>query len=136
MYLSRSIIIAVALTLIAGPVFAGSKKTVCHDGQTITISKSAVDAHMAHGDRKGSCPPAPLYKSVIMMRCLNNNGALVVSGVSTSGNAQIDPPIAPREPCADAVADMMNMGYQLEQVNTGLTEGETEYLFLGKTRVR
>jgi len=136
MFFSRSIIIAICLTLMAGSAFADKKKTVCHNNQTITISKNAVSAHMAHGDRMGACPPAPLYKSVIMMRCLNNNGALVVSGVSTSGNAQIDPPITPREPCADAVADIMNMGYQLEQVNTGLNDGETEYLLLGRTRAR
>ena len=134
MYLSRLIIIAASLMLITGYAFAGKKKTVCHNDQTISISKNAVNAHMAHGDTMGSCPPAPVYQAVVMIRCLNNNGALVVSGVSTSTNSGIADPITPREPCADAVADMMNMGYQLEQVSTGLTIGETEYLFIGQTR--
>ena len=71
-----------------------------------------------------------------MMRCLNNNGELVVSGVSHSDNVQVNPLVTPREPCADAVADLLNMGYKLEQVNTGLTDGETEYLFLGKSRTQ
>ena len=71
-----------------------------------------------------------------MMRCLNNNGELVVSGVSHSGNVAINPLITPREPCADAVADILNGGYKLEQVSTGLTDGEIEYLFLGHSRTQ
>lgn len=133
MSLVRLIITAVAFSIMAGPALAGKKQVVCHDGKSISISKNAVKAHRAHGDRMGKCPPKPTYKAVVMMRCLNNNGELVVSGVSISGNAQIDPPIVPREACADAVADMMNMKYNLQQVNTGLIDGETEYLFIGKS---
>ena len=140
MQIAHSIVIAVALALMAGPAAADKKKdrknTVCHNDETISVSKSAVSAHMAHGDTMGACPPSPVYKSVVMMRCLNNNGSLVVSGVSASGNSRIDPPVTPREACADAVADLMNMGYKVKQVNTGLSEGETEYLFLGNARAR
>ena len=135
MYLARSIALAVALLLMSGSVFA-AKKTICHKGETISVAKSAVSAHMAHGDTKGACPRLPVYRTVVMMRCLNNNGSLVVSGVSTSDNAEIDPPIETREDCAEAVADLMNLGFQLEQVNTGLTLGETEYLFVGETTRR
>jgi hypothetical protein len=115
----------------AGPAVAGKKRYVCRNGKTISVSKSAVKAHTGHGDRLGKCPPKPTCKAVVMMRCLNNIGELVVSGVSISGNVQIDPPIVPREACAHA--DMMNMKYNLQQVNTGLIDGETEYLFVDKS---
>ena len=47
------------------------KVTICHNGQTITVSQSALNAHLAHGDLVGVCPslpppppasPAPLVK--------------------------------------------------------------------------
>jgi len=133
MRLSRLIIAAVALAIMTGPAFADSKKNICHKGKTIKVSKSAVKSHEKHGDYTGACrAPKKTKKSVVIMRCLNNNGALVVSGVSTSRDVNIDPPITPRESCADTIADVMNMGYKLEQVNTGLTIGETEYMLFGK----
>ena len=136
MYLSRLIVTAVALVIMTGPALADSKQYICHKGDTIKVSKSAVKSHKKHGDYIGKCR-TPKKKTVVIMRCLNNNGALVVSGVSTSEGVNIDPPIKPRESCADAIADMMNMGYALERVNTGLTLGElgeTEYMFFGKFR--
>lgn len=133
MRIARLIVAALTLAVMASPVVAGKKVTVCHNGKSISISKNALSAHRAHGDRTGNCPPKPTYKAVVMMRCLNNNGALVVSGVSISGNAQIDPPITPRDDCANVVADLMNMKYSLQQVNSGFTDGETEYLFIGKS---
>ena len=139
MYLSRFIVAAVVLSVMAGPVFAGKKKTVCHNGQTISISKNALSAHKAHGDRIGACPTrpsVPVYKAVAMIRCLNNeDGDVVVSGLSISANKVVNPLGASGETsCANAVARMMNNGYSLEQVSTGLTDGETEYLFLGNSR--
>ena len=36
------------------------KVTLCHNGQTITVAKSAEKAHLAHGDASGPCqPPLP-----------------------------------------------------------------------------
>jgi len=34
----------------------GKKVPICHQGQTITVSKSAQKAHLAHGDTIGRCP--------------------------------------------------------------------------------
>jgi hypothetical protein len=34
----------------------GTKVTICHQGQTITVSKSAVKGHLKHGDTQGACP--------------------------------------------------------------------------------
>ena len=41
----------------------GKKVTICHHANasnlvTITISSSALDAHLAHGDTIGPCPPS------------------------------------------------------------------------------
>ncbi len=33
------------------------KATICHNGQTITVAKSAVKSHLKHGDTQGACPP-------------------------------------------------------------------------------
>jgi hypothetical protein len=51
----------VVTTFGAAPVHArgGNKVQVCHAGQTITVHKSAVPAHLAHGDTLGPCGSAP-----------------------------------------------------------------------------
>lgn len=35
------------------------KAPVCHEGQTIQVSKKAKNKHLAHGDTLGACPPPP-----------------------------------------------------------------------------
>jgi hypothetical protein len=37
----------------------GKKVTLCHQGQTITVAKSAQKAHQAQGDTIGRCPSGP-----------------------------------------------------------------------------
>lgn len=32
-----------------------TKVTICHNGNTITVAKSAVAAHLKHGDTRGAC---------------------------------------------------------------------------------
>jgi hypothetical protein len=65
---------AISLTaaVVAGLVFgfsgssAATKVLICHKGETIEVSQSAVPAHLAHGDRIGSCdapPPPPCSSS-------------------------------------------------------------------------
>lgn len=34
---------------------SSSKVTICHNGNTIKVAKSAVSAHLAHGDVQGTC---------------------------------------------------------------------------------
>ncbi len=36
--------------------YAASKQTVCHNGKSLSISQSAVSAHLGHGDSLGECP--------------------------------------------------------------------------------
>jgi len=46
-----------------GAIAAGKGKnhnnhrvTICHNGQTITVDRHAVKAHLRHGDTLGACP--------------------------------------------------------------------------------
>ena len=128
MNISRLIITALVFAFMAGPAFAG-KVTICHKGKTIKVDENAVEAHQNnHGDTIGKCPK---IIAVAMMRCNNNGGAIEVSGVSASDESATILPIA-ETPCAVAVMDAMNEGYVLEEIHTGLEDGETEYLFIQK----
>jgi len=40
----------------ATPVRPPPKVAICHEGETISVSASAVNAHLAHGDTLGPCP--------------------------------------------------------------------------------
>jgi quercetin dioxygenase-like cupin family protein len=43
----------------------GDMVAVCHEGNTITISADALDAHLAHGDTSGACPGSESEKVTI-----------------------------------------------------------------------
>jgi hypothetical protein len=58
----RKVFVAlVVVTLFIGVSTAGQEKvTICHNGNTIEVSESALEAHLNHGDTQGACtPPAP-----------------------------------------------------------------------------
>lgn len=130
MNISHLIITAVVLAVMAGPTFADKNKTnVCHKGKTISVDKNAVKSHINHGDTKGKCTTTSAV--IIMMRCKNNTGMLQVSGWSSSYNeAHIQPILGGELSCAEEVARAINEGFKLHKVHTGLTEGETEYIFV------
>jgi len=44
-----------------------SKETICHNGNTITVAKSAVAAHLKHGDTKGACPVVTTAKKPLVL---------------------------------------------------------------------
>ncbi len=50
------IIIIVPPVVPITPPDDGDKVIICHKGQTITVSRSALPAHQEHGDTIGSCP--------------------------------------------------------------------------------
>ena len=64
-HLNRVLLTILLLALLgafSGTVSAANKVTICHvppgnpdNAHSITVSKNAVDAHMAHGDSVGSC---------------------------------------------------------------------------------
>jgi hypothetical protein len=39
-----------------GNAYGGTKVTLCHNGQTITVGQPAAQAHLDHGDTAGPCP--------------------------------------------------------------------------------
>lgn len=45
----------VALNTAAGDQYAPAKVTICHNGHTIVINKSALPAHLREGDTSGAC---------------------------------------------------------------------------------
>ena len=115
MYLSRPITIVVTLAIMAGATFADSEETVCHSGNTVSISQDALEAHQDHGDTMRTCPPAPVYKDVAMIRCVtNDHGDMVVSELSASRNKRAGSQgAAVEESCANAVAHIIIMGTAL-----------------------
>lgn len=131
--LKHAAVAVLSLALLSAPTLAANKVKVCHNGKAININENALQAHLNHGDSEGPCP-VPSFTSVVVLRCLNTEGGqILVSGVSGSDNADADLPL-PQRSCANAVANMLNSDFRLKQVSTGLLRGETEYLFLGKSK--
>ena len=60
------IALAVFGAVLAGIVMtvraASNNVTICHKGQTITVSQSSVAMHQAHGDTLGPCGVSPNLK--------------------------------------------------------------------------
>lgn len=46
------------MLLLTLTVNAGKKVTICHNGNTISVSENALDAHLKHGDTIGPCTTA------------------------------------------------------------------------------
>ena len=65
-----------------------AKVTLCHQGQTITVAKSAVKGHKKHGDTVGPCPSAPTPRApVLTYQCPGPKNNTVFGG-STARFAQ------------------------------------------------
>ena len=144
-----SAIILLALSGVSVNAFSGNgKEEVCHKGKEISISQSAVNAHLNHGDTLGDCDGDEFERdfraAVVMMRCspITGNGVVVVSA---SSSVPLDVAVIlpfPHEvdtDCARAMAGLLNAGFRLKSITTGSAgDGDTlrlflDYLFLGKT---
>jgi hypothetical protein len=67
----------------------GKKVTLCHQGQTITVSKSAVKGHKKHGDTAGPCASAPPPPgAVLTYQCPGPKTASYIAGTGTNRFAQ------------------------------------------------
>jgi hypothetical protein len=62
------------------------KVTLCHEGQTISVSKKAKKKHLKHGDTLGECPTSPPGPVTGPGKCGNPSGA--GGGMSTRRFAQ------------------------------------------------
>ena len=54
-----AVILVCVVLAISANAHGGHKVTLCHKGHTLSVSHSAVDAHLNHGDKLGACAPAP-----------------------------------------------------------------------------
>lgn len=66
-----------------------TKVDVCHKGQTINVSTSALPAHMDHGDVKGSCEEM-LLPEVVDIKCQSDEttaGVFLLSHLSRTLDA-------------------------------------------------
>jgi hypothetical protein len=61
------------------------KVTICHNGQTITVSKSALKSHLRHGDSMGACPgqETPGQETP-------GGGAICTDGIKNGSETDID----------------------------------------------
>jgi len=73
------------------------KVTICHNGQTITVARPAVAAHLAHGDTEGACTPAgdtclPVTGTEGDVSLANGAYTPTTTGSSDYGNLVFDVP--------------------------------------------
>jgi hypothetical protein len=64
------------------------KVTICHKGSSLSVSWSAVPAHLRHGDRLGECAPRP-----VDCPCFSQQGINDVSAVCASSNLSATCPV-------------------------------------------
>ena len=130
-----STIILVALSGASFNAFSASnKQDVCHKGDDISVSQSAISAHVGHGDTLGECEdtvpgpgPEPVPETtaaVVMMRCeaVTGNGSVVVSASSSIIlDVAVILPIPPVDDpdCAQALAGLMDAGFVLRSITSG-----------------
>ena len=58
------------------------KASICHNGNTLCVSPNAVPAHLAHGDKLGTCGATP---------CSSNNNSLVAPNTNKPTNFTVYP---------------------------------------------
>lgn len=128
-----------------------SKETMCHNYGQISVSTSAVQAHLNHGDiikedgvpcpqRPGSGPaPAPgdTDSAVVMMRCEAQGDNVVVVSFSASFDYASTDPVEPGD-CPETLANLLDRGLSLRSVTGGSAETDgslhlyTDYLLIGQ----
>ncbi len=58
------------------------KVTICHKGKTITISRSALPAHLRHGDTVGACPAGGVAGGGANLGAVQSSQSLPFTGLS------------------------------------------------------
>ena len=111
---------------------------MCHKGQDFNFVAPSVQAHLNHGDTKGSCENGSGdmdgMTAVVRMRC---DAKEVVSFTASFDFASIQP--VEEENCAVAVSRLIENDFKLSSVTSGSgSDGAddlqmlTDYLFLGE----
>jgi hypothetical protein len=96
------------------------KVTLCHQGKTITVSKSARKAHLAHGDTQGRCPSEPTGPTCT--DGITNGAETDVDCGGTCPRCATGKICASRNDCASARCDLGNC----EQCADPLTDCGTD----------
>lgn len=108
------------------------KVSVCHNGRTVSINSSGLQAHLGHGDSMGSCEDR--RSVVVIMQCSaeTEGDGIVVEAVSSSPfvDPEIVPPVGPDSDCSTALAEMVDARLVIRSVTTA-GNGTTEYLLVG-----
>ena len=118
MRISIILIMLMSFFAITGNVFAENKKvTICHKGQTLSISNSALKAHLDHGDFKYACKYRP--RAVALFRCGGKN--LQILSVSLTGGVPKfydGSTLAVGSSCSRSINLLINNGYHRILSNT------------------
>lgn len=109
MKIATMLAILISFFTVTGNAFAAKgKQDVCHKGQTINISTSAVKAHLGHGDSSKSCEQTNV--AVALFRC---GPDLTIQSVSTSGGLpKIPELLGVGTGCAGSIRVLMNHGFE------------------------
>jgi len=130
---------------------AAAKETICHNYGQISVSDSAVQTHLNHGDivkedgvdcprRPGSEPEAEsgdTMAAVVMMRCEAQGDDVVVVSFSASFDFASIAPVEPAD-CPGALANLLDRELTLRSVTGGSAETDgtlhlyTDYLLIGE----
>lgn len=138
--LSSTILLALASVSLTA-VSDQERVQMCHKGQEFNFVEPSVQAHLNHGDTKGSCENGPSepgsgdmdgITAVVLMRC---DATTVVSFTASFDFASIQPL---NTECPDALLVLFENGFKLRSITSGsASEGDdlqmyTDYLLLGE----
>lgn len=110
------LILLVSFFAMIGSTYAASNVNVCHKGrESINISRSALQAHLNHGDEQRTCKNIP--RAIALFRC--GGAELLITSVSTSiGVPQSEGLLAVDSSCSNSIQFLINKGYTSTHVNS------------------
>ncbi|MDF3042367.1 MAG: hypothetical protein K0Q71_5073 [Thermomicrobiales bacterium] len=117
------------------------KVTLCHQGQTITVSKSAQKAHLIHGDTAGRCPTSNQPSSPTCVDGIMNGGESDIDCGGTCPRCAVGQTCTSRNDCLSArcdtgtcktCADNTECGVDIDQQTCGCRTHESGQKFCTK----
>ena len=111
MRISTLLVILMGFFAMTGNAFAANNKVnICHKGQTLSVSKSALKAHLNHGDFKYACKYQP--RAVGLFRCGGQNMAILSVSLTAGVPKFYDgTPIVVGSSCSRSINLLLNNGY-------------------------
>ena len=111
MRVSTVLLMLFGIFVLMGNAIADTHKvTICHKGQTLSISKSALKAHLDHGDFKYACKYRP--RAVALFRCGGENIQILSVSLTAGVPKFFDgTSIAVGSSCSRSINLLLNNGY-------------------------